>query len=82
MARVPEEHAVILMPGHDGPQVWPTRGRSLQEFEAFCATCGATVVRIYPTLEEAKKAASPSPPIAAPEEGGCLSMKLKIVADI
>jgi len=81
MANVPEEHAVIMMPGNDRPQVWPTRGRSLPEFEAFCATCGATVVQIFPTLEEAKNAANPAPPTAAREEGGCLSMKLKIVAD-
>jgi hypothetical protein len=52
-----KEHAVIVMP--DGrPQIWPVRGKSLQELEAFCATSGAAVLAIHPTLEEAAKALS------------------------
>jgi hypothetical protein len=52
-----KEHAVILMP--DGrPQIWPVRGRSLEELESFCATCGAAVLAIHPTLEEAARAVS------------------------
>jgi hypothetical protein len=48
-------HAVILMP--DGqPQIWPLRGRSLEEFGSFCATCGAAVLSVHPNLSEATSA--------------------------
>jgi hypothetical protein len=53
--RVSQKHAVILM--SDGrPQIWPARGRSIEELEAFCATCGATVLDVYPSLEDAEEA--------------------------
>lgn len=37
-------------------QIWPVRGRSVEELDAFCATCGAAVVAVHPSLEEAEKA--------------------------
>jgi hypothetical protein len=48
-----EEYAVVIMTGGGPPQIWPTRGRSKESFEAFCATCGAMVFRAYPNMEEA-----------------------------
>jgi hypothetical protein len=48
-----EEFAIVILPGGGSPQVWPTRGRSKESFEAYCATCGASVIRSYPSLEEA-----------------------------
>jgi hypothetical protein len=47
-------HAVIIMP--DGSTQRPVRGRSREELEAYCATSGATIVAIHPSLEEAEKA--------------------------
>ena len=57
MPGAPEEHAVIVMSGGGSPELWPTRGRAIAELEAFCATCGASVIAIYPNLAEAAKAA-------------------------
>jgi hypothetical protein len=51
-----ESYAVILMADSEA-QVWPCRGRSREELEAFCATCGAAVVDLYPRLEDAVQAA-------------------------
>jgi hypothetical protein len=48
-----EEYAIVILPGGVLPQVWPTRGRAKESFEAYCATCGAAVIRAYPSLEEA-----------------------------
>jgi hypothetical protein len=48
-----EEYAIVIMPGGGPPQVWPTSGRARESFEAYCATCGAAVIRIYPSPEEA-----------------------------
>jgi len=52
----PEGYAIVSMPGGGPPRVWPTSGRSKESFEAHCATCGATVVRAYSSLEEAIEA--------------------------
>ena len=49
----PEGYAIVAMPGGGPPRVWPTDGRSKESFEAHCATCGATVIRAYASLEEA-----------------------------
>jgi hypothetical protein len=51
-----DEYAMVLMPGSDSPQVWPTRGRSKESFDAYCATCGATVIKGYASIEEAIEA--------------------------
>ena len=51
-----EEYALITLPGGGPPQIWPTSGRSKEGFEAHCATCGATVIRSYSSLEEAIEA--------------------------
>jgi hypothetical protein len=51
-----EEYALISLPGDGRPQVWPTAGRSKESFEAHCATCGATVIRSYASLEDAIEA--------------------------
>jgi hypothetical protein len=51
-----EEYAIVIMPGGGPPQVWPTSGRSKESFEAHCATCGATVIRGYASLQEALEA--------------------------
>jgi hypothetical protein len=48
-----EEYAIVILPGGGLPRVWPTRGRGKESFEAYCATFGATVIRAYPSLEEA-----------------------------
>ena len=48
-----EEFAIVVMPDGGPPRVWPTRGRSKESFEAYCATSGTTVLRAYPSLEEA-----------------------------
>jgi hypothetical protein len=49
-------YAIVAMPGGGPPRVWPTGGRSKEGFEAHCATCGASVVRAYASLEEAIEA--------------------------
>ena len=51
---VSKPHAVILMPG-GVTQIWPVRGRSREELEAYYATCGAAVVSVHPSLEEAEQ---------------------------
>ena len=47
-----EEYAIVVLPG-GVHRVWPTRGRYGESFEEHCATCGASVIRGYPSLEEA-----------------------------
>jgi hypothetical protein len=56
LAMALDEYAIVTMPGGGPPKVWPTSGRSKESFEAHCATCGATVIRSYPSLEEAVEA--------------------------
>ncbi len=56
LAMESEEYAIVVMPGGGPPQVWPIRARSEETFAAYCATCGVTVIRAYPSLEEAIQA--------------------------
>lgn len=55
-AMAPEEFAIVTLSGGGLPRVWPTRGRSKESFEEYCATYGVTVIRTYPSLEEAMDA--------------------------
>lgn len=48
-----EGYAIVMMPGGGPPRVWPTRTRGKESFEAYCATFGASVIRVYPSLEDA-----------------------------
>jgi hypothetical protein len=48
-----DAYAIVVLPGGGSPRIWPTGGRDKESFEAHCATCGATVIRAYPSLEEA-----------------------------
>jgi hypothetical protein len=48
-----EEYAIVMLPGGGPARVWPTRARGKESFEAYCATFGTSVIRVYPSLEEA-----------------------------
>lgn len=53
-----EEYAVVILPGGGAARVWPTGGRAKESFEAHCATCGVTVIGVYPSVEVALEAIS------------------------
>jgi hypothetical protein len=55
--RSSEEYALVMMAGDSHPQILPTRGRGIEELEAFCATFGAAVLEVYPSMQEAIEAA-------------------------
>lgn len=51
----PDAYAIVVLPG-GSPRIWPTAGRNQESFEARCATGGATVIRVFASLEDAVSA--------------------------